>query len=77
MSIELQEEDELKQKGFNRKTNEKFEYTLFNSDLEVVYNKKTSSKKETVPVKDLPKGKYILRIVTPYGSDSRQVIINR
>ena len=76
MSIELQEEDELKQKGFNRKTNEKFEYTLFNSDLEVVYNKKTASRKEKVPVRDLPNGKYILRIVTPYGSSSRQIIID-
>lgn len=75
MTVELKEKD-ASSKSIKRQQVEEFEYILYNTDLEPVIHKKTKSRKEKLHTRNLPNGKYYLRIITPYGAENRQVIVD-
>lgn len=74
LTVELKEQNETAKSKTRQMV--KVEYYLYDEDLNLVAHEKALSKKEKLSTKELPNGKYFLKIVTPYGTENRQVLIN-
>lgn len=68
------------QGGINKKLSSegyKFNISLFDENLDLVYSKSSKKIKNNIPLGKLKNGTYILRVTSPDGSISEKVLLNR
>ncbi|MBO3699477.1 T9SS type A sorting domain-containing protein [Roseivirga sp. E12] len=77
VQIEIDEPESLIKELESKQIEMRYSYTLINNDQRIVHSKITNSPKYKLPLDQLPDGIYILRVVSPAGTKTERILVDK
>jgi|GEM_PF-1922538 len=77
VQIEVDEPESLIKELRSKQVEMRYSYTLINNDQRIVHSKITNSAKYKLPLDQLPDGIYILRVVSPAGTKTERILVDK
>uniref|UniRef100_UPI004047C285 T9SS type A sorting domain-containing protein n=1 Tax=Roseivirga sp. TaxID=1964215 RepID=UPI004047C285 len=76
--IDIEITDEVAKSNSNHNQDKKYyRYMIFDMNQDLIYDKQSKSPRHNINTRSLKSGRYILRVITPDGSKTQHLIIDR